>query len=113
MDKSFDDRLSESKRLLEKFPTKIPIILKKNNTTDPCIKKYKYLVSNDLQLSALLFNIRKNCDLNPTQTLFFFVNGIIYNTSTYLKEIYDKEKEKDNFLYITYTAENTFGDFFH
>ena len=59
MNKSLEKRIEQSKNILKKYPHRIPIILKKYNRRDPDLDKYKYLASNDMTLSALLYHIRK------------------------------------------------------
>lgn len=109
MNKSFEKRLEESKNILRKYPHRIPIILIKYSNRDPDLDKYKYLASNDMTLSALLYHIRKKTKLKQEEAIFLSVNGIIYHSNELLKNIYDKNKDLDNFLYITYSVENTFG----
>lgn len=109
MNKSLEKRIEQSKNILKKYPNRIPIILIKYSNRDPDLDKYKYLASNDMPLSALLYHIRKRTKLKQDQAIFLSVNGIIYHSNELLKNIYDKNKDLDNFLYITYSIENTFG----
>ena len=109
---SFNDRLFESRRILDKYPDKIPIICERSNiTSDDCpyIDKTKYLVPNDLTLGQFLFIIRKRMKLPPEKALFLSTNNNILNSTQQLNYIYQNYKEDDNFLYITYSFENTYG----
>ena len=56
-----------------------------------------------------IYSIKLNRFTSLSQTLFFTINGKMISSSQLLLEIYDNEKDKDGFLYITYTSENTFG----
>jgi len=47
--------------------------------------------------------------LQPEKALFIFMNGIIPPTTSMLGDLYEYYKENDNFIYITYSLENTFG----
>lgn len=109
--KSFDDRLNESTKILKKYPDRIPIILQKYDNNAPHLEKYKYLVSSDTTFGSLLYSIRNNTKLKPSEAIFLSINGKMCSTSMLIKEIYETEKEKDNFLYISFSCENTFGDF--
>ena len=107
---TFDNRKSESSRILEKYPDRIPIIVLKNNTCDlPTIDKHKYLVPKDMSFSQFIFVIRKRIQLDPSQSLFTVINGKLVNGSTNVDIIYNDLKDKDGFLYVVYTSENTFG----
>ena len=109
-EKSFDDRLTESTNIIEKHPDKTPIIVSKSNKCDlNNIDKNKYLVSNDMTLTQFIYTIRKRINLDSSQALFFFVNHIVPNNSDIIGELYKLHKDSDGFLYITYSAENTFG----
>jgi len=111
-ERPLSERKLESSNILRKYPNKIPIILEKYDKNSPDLDRYKYLVSYDTTVAVLLLNIRKRTKINYHQSLYLFVNGEIYNVSTMISEIYEKNKnEEDNFLYFTYSTENTFGGF--
>ena len=48
--------------------------------------------------------------LARTQSFYLIVNNkSLASMSTTLQEVYDKEKAKDGFLYMTYAAQDTSG----
>ena len=108
---TFKERLNESTRVLEKYPDRIPVICEKNQKQKnlPNIDKTKYLVPYDLTIGQFMFVIRKRLNLQPTEALFLFVENIIPPSAAFIKNIYNKYKDADGFLYITYSKENTFG----
>jgi GABA(A) receptor-associated protein len=107
---TFEKRAEESSKVIDKYKDRIPIIvLKHENCTLPTIDKHKYLVPKDMSFSQFIFVIRKRIQLNPSETLFTVVNGQLVNGSTQVDEIYHRLKDKDGFLYVVYTSENTFG----
>lgn len=109
-EKSFEDRLSESTKIMEKHPDKIPIIVSKCSKSHlNNIDKNKYLVSNDMSLSQFIYTIRKRIKLEASEALFFFIDNTVPKNSAPLGELYNLHKDKDGFLYITYNSENTFG----
>ena len=109
-EKSFEDRLLESTKIMEKYPDKLPIIVSKcSNSNLNDIDKNKYLVSNDMILSQFIYTIRKRIKLESSEALFFFINNSIPKNSSPIGELYNLHKDKDGFLYITYNSENTFG----
>lgn len=104
-------RLKEGRRIRETYPDKIPIICEKSNVekTIPQIDKKKYLVPIDLTLGQFIYVIRKRLQLKSDQALFVLINGSSPSHSTLMSELYKSNKESDEYLYITYAAESTFG----
>jgi GABA(A) receptor-associated protein len=107
--KPFETRIQESTNVLKKYPDRIPVILIKHDNRCPNLDKYKYLASHDMTISTLLYHIRQRTKLKPDEAIYLSVNGTVYNASELILVIYKKEKDSDEFLYITYSIENTFG----
>ena len=53
--------------------------------------------------------LRKRIKLNPDQAFYLFINNTIPVTSGLISIEYNDKKEKDGFLYVTYSGESTFG----
>ena len=109
---TFEDRITEAKRVLEKYPERIPLICERasNASRDcPYIDKRKYLVPTDLTMGQFLYVVRKRLKLAPEKALFLFVNGTMPSTGSLIGEIYQRHKNNDLYLYLTYAQENTFG----
>ena len=107
--KPLTDRLNEATRILRKYPQRIPVILEKYDNNAPDLAQYKFLIPNDMTLAAFIYHVRCRTKLRPEQAIFVYINGNPYNGNTLLLEIYEKEKNQDQFLYVTYSTENTFG----
>lgn len=111
-EKSFEERLAESKRIREKHPDRIPVICEKStrcNKDIPDIDKRKYLVPSDLTMGQFIYVIRKRMNLTPHKSIFLFVNHTLPQSSELISKVYEKCKDQDGFLYIEYSSENTFG----
>ena len=108
---SFEDRKKESDRVIITYPGKIPIICEKsiNCSSIPEMNKRKFLVCNHITIGQFIYIIRGRMKIPPEKALFLFVNNIIPPTSALISKIYNEHKDPDNFLYISYTGENTFG----
>lgn len=109
---TFKDRLEESKRIMIKYPDRVPIICEKwgNDPDMPDIDRKKYLVPSDLGVNQFIYIIRTRMKLRPEKSLFIFINGsIMPHTGGTITEYYHKYKDEDGFLYISYSGENTFG----
>lgn len=107
---NLDERSNEAIKIMEKYPSRIPIIVEKN---DKCkfrdIDKRKYLVPKDLNINQFAFIIRKRIKLDSSQAIFLMVNNILCPSNTTIGDIYDSNHDEDGFLYIIYASENTFG----
>tara|TARA_B100000161_G_C33466961_1_gene376167 strand:- start:260 stop:616 length:357 start_codon:yes stop_codon:yes gene_type:complete len=106
-----EKRLSESKRILEKYDSRVPIIVTPfKKCTLPNIDKNKYLVPNDLTVGQFLYVIRKRIKLDAAQSVFMYVNdSVLPPTSATMISLYRDYKDEDGFLYMSYCGENTFG----
>ena len=106
----FEQRKNESEKITKKYPNRIPIIIEK---VDKCllndIDKTKYLVPKDLNMNQFIYIIRKRIKLDNSQSIFFIVGNNVCPSNVPLSSIYEEHKDKDGFLYIIYTSENTFG----
>tara|TARA_B100000212_G_scaffold317645_1_gene273453 strand:+ start:418 stop:762 length:345 start_codon:yes stop_codon:yes gene_type:complete len=107
----FEKRIKESENILKKYPNRIPAIVERFRKCKDIdnIDKIKYLVPDDLTIGQFVFVIRKRLKLTPDKALFIFINNQLPTTHTLMKDIYANEKDDDNFLYIQYSGENTFG----
>ena len=111
-DFTLEKRKEESEGILKKYPDRIPIIVEKADRCDVDIidiDKKKYLVPSDLTVGQFQYVIRKRIKLEPEKALFIFINNILPPTSHLISSVYKEYKDKDGFLYVTYSGENTFG----
>ena len=107
---TFEKRQAEAQRIRQKYPDRIPVICERaNKTSIPNIDKKKYLVPADLTVGQFVYVIRKRIELPPEKAIFIFVNNQMPPTASMMSTIYEEQKSKDGFLYITYSGENTFG----
>lgn len=108
----FEDRLEEARRVLTKYPDRIPIICERSLRAGPdcpIIDKRKYLVPRDLTIGQFLYVIRKRLHLPSEKAIFLFVGNTIPSTTCLIDQVYHTHKDADNYLYITYSQENVFG----
>lgn len=113
MNISLEERKELSKKMLSKYPDKIPVILQKGidkNNKNINLDKTKYLVPHDLTVTQFIYTIRKRINLKQDQAIFMFFNNNLVNSSMLMSEVYKIYKNKeDNFLYGTISTESTFG----
>lgn len=107
---SFEKRKAESQRLLEKYSTRVPVVVSRcNKSKIEDIDKKKYLVPCDQTIGQMVYVIRKRIKLDEQKAIFVFIENVLPPTSALMSEMYNKFKQDDGFLYITYSGENTFG----
>jgi hypothetical protein len=58
----------------------------------------------------LLFT-RRFCDVTTNSYFSCVRANLWFQTAALMSHIYEKYKDEDGFLYITYSGENTFGGF--
>jgi len=102
-------RRSESSKILDRYPDRIPVIIIKGSKETPDIDRSKYLVQYDMTISEFMTIIRKHINIKKDQALFLMINDTIPKQSDILSSIYKENKDPDGLLYITYIVESTFG----
>jgi GABA(A) receptor-associated protein len=105
---TFLERISEAKKVLDKYPQKLPLIIENGNSKYN-IDKNKFLVPRDMKFAELMNIIRKKINMQPHEALFLLVDNVIPSNNEMIETLYYKYKNKDLFLYITYSTENVFG----
>ena len=108
---TFQERSAESRKILEKFPGRIPIIVERalKDKSTPLIDKNKFLCPGDLTVGQFLFIIRNRMKLASEKALFVFINDSLPPTNTLIKQVYYQFRQEDGFLYMSYCGENVFG----
>jgi GABA(A) receptor-associated protein len=107
---NFTQRCGESKKIMNKYPQRVPIIVEKCDKSQiNDIDKNKYLVPKDLNMNQFIYIIRKRIKLDKSQSIFLMINNTVCPSNTPIGVIYEENKDDDGFLYIKYTSENTFG----
>jgi len=114
---SFEKRQEVAEKIKSKYPDRIPVIVEKSPKSNaPPIEKKKFLVPQDIPVGKFMYEIRKHMpSLNPEDSILLFVydakteTHILPPSSAVMSTIYEKHRDSDGFLYITYSGENTFG----
>ena len=106
---TLEQRKQDADKVMKKYPERIPVIVEPLTKDIIEIDKKKYIVSKDMTFGQLIFIVRKRMNVDSSIALFFTVNSNLITGSSDLGTIYEENKNEDNFLYIKYTTENTFG----
>jgi GABA(A) receptor-associated protein len=110
-----NERITESKRIIEKFSDKIPVIVQVEDK-GLILKKNKFLVPYNVNVSYLIAFIRNQIKLESSEAIFLFCDNKMLSGGTIMSTVYNEykisnniTKNSDQFLYITINKENTFG----
>jgi len=109
---SLSERINKFTNLKKKYPNIVPIIIDNYNTDrNNELTKNKFLISKNERFYVLIMIVRKylNLENQKSKALFFYINNKLINQNELINNIYEKYKDEDGFLYITYAYENTFG----
>ena len=105
-------RHSDSKKVLNKYPNYIPVIIDRCDELSKKITKQKYLVPKELTCTHLLTIIRNNIKdkIYCNKSIFIFCNNILVMPHDQIEYLYQKYYDKeDNYLYLYLAYENAFG----
>lgn len=111
---SFEKRIFIYHTLQQKHPDSVYVILLPSNNKPIEGIRQKYIIQKDHPMQTLIQNVRSRAILNSHEALYFFLmkndeSGVMATPSILMSTLYEQFKSKDGFLYIQYSAENTFG----
>ncbi len=104
-----DKRVQECVKIRKKYPGRIPIIIDRKDKISPTISKNKYITPCDITIGEFICIIRKQIKLASSDALYFSINNNLPVMTDTIGQVYEKEKNKDGFLYMEYFIESTFG----
>jgi hypothetical protein len=111
------ERISESNRIIAKYPDYIPVIIDCSEKLGQ-LRKQKFLVPAEVSASHLLHSVRKQFESKKSDAIFMFCDDTMICPTTMMKTIYANYKIKnkitdggdtDKFMYIYMASETTFG----
>ena len=119
-DVAFEKRAAEARRILAKYPDRIPVIVEKaSRSTLPDIDKKKFLVPGTMLCGEFKYIIHKHLQqqmqaahqpgISAEATIYLFIKNTPPRTGALMSELYEASKDEDGFLYMQYSAENTLG----
>lgn len=110
---SLEKRKEEGKKIFQKYNgERVPVIVERaasSAKTVPLIDKKKFLVPQNLLFGQFVHVIRKRIKLAPNQAIFLYVNNVLPASSLTMGQLFEEHKNQDDFLYVLYAGEQTFG----
>lgn len=107
----YEKRCAESKRILDKYPDRVPVIIRRNAQSNHVeLEKKKFLVSHHMQWQDFGRMIGKHMKGNgsdhsycavPRRAVKLSVNGTHIKSSSFMLKVYNNHKSSDGFLYVT------------
>ena len=91
------------------YKNRVPVILNRGTGNIVELTKEKFLVNKETTLGQFMCVLRKKNTISSTQAIFVFCNNVLPQSSTTMEDLWNQHKEDDDILYLTYSAENTFG----
>ena len=110
--RSTEARTAEARRIRAKYPDRIPVVACPDPTAHglPEIDRHKFLAPASMTMGEMCYVLRKRMKLPPARAMFVFCeNSVLPPTSAIMSDLYAQHKHHDDFLYLTFTTENTFG----
>lgn len=101
------------KRLIEKHPGKLPVIVEYDKLVDNNLvekKVEKYTIDEADTVGILLQYVRKHVLLDSSQAIYLLVNNTSLSAAALMIQVYEKHKNPvDDCLYVSVVKENVFG----
>jgi len=113
IDHSFEERVDQSRKIMKKFPDRVPVIVERVSR-GPFIgelTKTKFLLPYDATVAGFMGTLRKQVVANSSDGFYMFCGNknVLVSGSNTFQHLYANYKDDDGFLYMMYAGENVFG----
>ena len=99
VDEEKRQRIRKSKRLLERHPDKVPVIIKPDKLNMSIVK---FLPHKESKVSDFMVHLRGYTEkLKKSDTLLFFVSQTLPPVTEEIGELYKKYADSDGYLHVT------------
>lgn len=99
--------MRKSKRLMERHPDRVPVIVTPDNVS---MSMVKFLPHKQSKVSELMIHLRGYIQkLKKSDALLLFVSKTLPPLTEEMGELYKKYADSDGYLHVTLSRESTFG----
>ena len=113
IDHSFEDRLDQSRKIMKKFPDRVPVVVERvpSGPFVGDLQKTKFLLPYDATVAGFMGTIRRQVVVNSGDGFYMFCGNknVLVSGSNTFQHLYANYKDDDGFLYMLYAGENVFG----
>jgi len=114
--KTIEKRLTMSAEMINRRPDCVPVVVDRYDRQHPTLTTHKYLCNSSDEIGLLLVLLRRNMSipLHSSNALFLFSekHKTLISPHNNIGDVYVKYADDDRFLYLCYSIENTFGEFY-
>jgi GABA(A) receptor-associated protein len=111
---------AEAKRILAKYPDRLPVVLRRGPREDlpeGWRASKKFLAPRSMLVGEFKHVVHKHLReqssgtrTDSERTIYLLCGSAAPKTSEQMDAVYDKHRDEDGFLYMTYVSENTLGE---
>lgn len=105
------DKLRQlTKKILERYPQKVPILLHFNPNVKHDLLKTRFIVDRCMTFTEFAAIIRKSISINESEGLYYYTRDTVVCMSRTIGEIYEEYKTPETgILDVSVACESTFG----
>ena len=107
-----EKRCQDALRARQQYPTKLPLIIERAADQKGMdeLKNPKFMMPQNFRMSDVQTVVRKHLAIGKDEGLFLLANGThVLKSNASLREMFEKHKDEDGFLYIVYAEEKVYG----
>lgn len=107
---TYEQRKELCTKIRERYPSRYPIICEPKDTCDLELEKIKFLCPGDFKVAHFQAALRRKIGkLGSEEAIYLHVGNQLVSSAMTVREAYEKYREEDGLLYITFDKEKTFG----
>jgi len=113
IDNSFEDRREQSRKILTKYPDRVPVVVERapSGPSIGVLEKSKFLLPYEATVAGFMNTLRRQVVANSSDGFYMFCGdkNVLVSGSNTFQHLYANYKDDDGFLYMMYAGENVFG----
>jgi GABA(A) receptor-associated protein len=111
------DAQAEARRILAKYPDRLPVVLRPGPRTEGPEGPLKFLAPRSMPVGEFKYVVHKHMKSQQStekeqlasSTIYLLVGRNALQTGEAMESVYERYKSEDGFIYMTWNYENTLG----